>query len=220
MSDHSFQSVLKDLRDLYAIRNNLNSWKRKRDDFDVILKSRSVSLDTATRKQNVKTYSLQQSELEGAYTGLVQRMAGLNKEDQKRAQWQLSDLKFDIDCAGMMVAQLQEAPGISMNTEGYAELVKTNMDLLDKDLARTNKLIISVENVLRKLINAELDIHEARLKYYQIQSQLAKVRILDKSLGDLDDHAAVQQNGKQVEQGPVPPSRKHKAEVRGSGDAA
>jgi tetratricopeptide (TPR) repeat protein len=220
MSDHSFQSVLKDLRDLYAIRNNLNSWKRKRDDFDVIIKSRSVSLDIEARKQNIKTYSGQQSEHQDAYAGLVQRTANLDKAKQERVQWLLSDLNYEIDCADMMIAQLHDAPGVSRNTDGYAQLVKTNMDLLDRELVRTNKLIDKVENVLIKLIDAELDIHEARMKYYQVQSQLAKVRILDKSLGDLDGPATDEQNGEQVKQGPAPSSNDHKADARGGGDAA
>ena len=38
-----------------------------------------------------------------------------------------------------------------------------------------------------ELINAELDVHEERLKYYRVQAHLAKARILDRSLAALDN---------------------------------
>ena len=60
---------------------------------------------------------------------------------------------------------------------------------LEKELEKTNELINKVENVMIELINAELDVHEERLKYYQVQSHLAKVRILDSTLSDLDGPA-------------------------------
>jgi len=60
------------------------------------------------------------------------------------------------------------------------------MKRLDMELDNTNALIEKVENVMLELVNAELGIHEERLKYYRVQSHLAKVRILDSSLADLE----------------------------------
>jgi tetratricopeptide (TPR) repeat protein len=219
ISDHSFQSVIKDLRDLYAIRNNLNSWKRKQDDFDVIIKSRSASLDVKRRNQNISTSSGQQAVLQNRYSALTLRAAALGKEDQERVQWLLSDIQFEINSAGMMVKQLHDGPGVSMNTDGYALLVKNNMDVLEKDLEKTNELIDKVENVLRELVNAELDIHEERLKYYRVQAHLAKARILDHSLTALDDPAASDHVGIPVNRKLAAPSDEHKADSKGGGDA-
>jgi tetratricopeptide (TPR) repeat protein len=220
MSDHSFQSVLKDLRDLYAIRNNLNGWKRKQDDFDVIIQSRSSSLDTGPRTRNIKRYSGLQGELRNSYIDLVQRMAGLDADKRKRVQWLLDDVGFEIDSAGMMVAQLQEAPGMTLDTAGYAQLVSDKMESLEKELGRTNELISKVENVLFELINAELDVHEARLKYYRVQSQLAKVRILDKSLTDANGPGFDDRSGVSADQAPESSSNGQKAGAQGVGDAA
>jgi hypothetical protein len=201
MSDHSFQSVLKDLRDLYAIRNNLNSWKRRKDDFDVIIESRAASLDTSQRKQNIESYTTQQADLQTKHVALEQRAQSLAGDDRKRVQWLLDDIQFKIDRAGMLVAQLHEAPGVTMNSEGYAILVNENMSILEKELEKTNELIDSVENVLLELIAAELDIHKERLKYYRIQAHLAKARILDRSLAALDDTDTVEASVKQTNDG-------------------
>jgi tetratricopeptide (TPR) repeat protein len=194
MSDHSFQSVLKDLRDLYAIRNNLNSWKRKRDDFEVIIASRSASLDVDQRDVNISVFSKKQTDLQKRYTALALRASSLEEDDKKRVQWLLSDVQFEINSAGMMVNQLHDGPAVSMNTEDYAILVRNKMEVLEQELQNTNVLITKVENVLLELINAELDIHEERLKYYRVQSHLAKARILDRSLASLDDPGSGEQH--------------------------
>ncbi|MEN8130878.1 MAG: hypothetical protein ABFS45_11925 [Pseudomonadota bacterium] len=219
MSDHSFQSVLKELRDLYAIRNNLNSWKRKQDDFEVIIEARSVSPDVKRRKQNIKTYSTQQADLQARYSALAGRAATLDKENQERVSWLLGDIQSEIESAGIMVGQLQNPTGVSMSIDRYVILVENLMQVLDKELENTNKLIKKVESVLFELVNAELDIHRERIKYYRVQSHLAKVRILDRSLSDLDvpaesEHIEVPVNGK-----PAVPSDDYQAKVQGDGDA-
>lgn len=220
MSDHSFQSVLKDLRDLYAIRNNLKSWKRKRDDFDVIIQARAVSLDAESREKNIKTYSGKQAELQDRYSDLVMRVSTLGEEDQDRLQWLMKDIQFEINNAGMVVKQLQNSPAGSLDTADYALLIKNNMDILEKELEKTNELIGKVESVVIELINAELDIHEARLKYYRVQSELAKVRILDRSLTESDGPAADEHPDKRVTKKPLTAPKNHKAKAQGDGDAA
>ncbi len=187
ISDHSFQSVLKDLRDLYAIRNNLNGWKRKQDDFDVIISSRAASLDSAKRGRDMDAHSTRQTELKDSYSSLMQRVEGLNTEDRERVQWLFDDIRGEIDSAGLLVELLRAGHGISGDISDYAQLVKAGMESVEEELVKTNALIAKVEQVMLELINAELDIHAQRLKYYRVQSHLAKARILDKSLAVLDD---------------------------------
>lgn len=220
MSDHSFQSVLKDLRDLYAIRNNLEGWKRKQDDFDVIIQSRSVSLDNGSRKQNIEISTVQQSELLSRYTELVQRMNTLDEENRERLQWLMNGIQYELTNAGVMVGLLRNAPGVAPDTNDYALQIKNNMEILDTELEKTNGLIEKVENVIIELINAELDIHEERLKYYRVQSQLAKVRILDKSLTEADEPDTDNHSDKPATQEPEERPKQHEANVRGDDDAA
>lgn len=220
MSDHSFQSVLKDLRDLYAIRNNLTMWKQKRDDFDVILKSRSVSLGSMERAEEIKSVTHRQSELQERLATLTERASLLDSEDQKRVQWLLGDIRFDLESGMTVAAQLDTPPGYSATTESYAALVENNMKSVDTELDRTDALIEMVENVMLELVNAELDVHEERLKYYRVQSHLAKVRILDGSLADLNTQQEDDEHDDTESQPDPDQSEIEKHATRSDGDAA
>ena len=139
------------------------------------------------KKNTITVYSDRQAVLQDKFTVLVRRADSLDKHDKQRVQWLLSDLQFEINSAGVLVKQLHDNSGVTKNTDEYASRVNSNMDILEQELQKTNVLIEKVENVLIELINAELDIHEERLKYYRVQSHLAKARILDRSLAELDD---------------------------------
>ena len=220
MSDHSFQSVLKDLRDLYAIRNNLNSWKNKQDDFDVILGARTASLDAGDRMQGIEAGSRRMAELQKDYADLIQQAEQLNADQSDRVQWLIDDIDFELGNAEMMTEQLRTPAGFALNKEHYAAQVERNMRVLDGALDKTNELIGNVEDVMLELVNAELGIHEERLRYYRVQSHLAKVRILDRSLADLD---APPEDGHKDEpdSGAEPVSLEKEGPVReGDGDAA
>ena len=219
ISDHSFQSVMKDLRDLYAIRNNLKGWKRKQDDFAVILKARSASLQAKNRHPNIKALAERQSALQTRYMDLKQRAGALGTKDYERVQWLLADIQFDINSSAALVSQLADGAGVSLDVDRYAALVKSDMDSLDGELEKTNALIAKVENVLRVLIAAELDIHEERLKYYRVQAQLAKARILDRSLTMLDDPRAGDKRVALTGSTATETSSKHPSDAPGGGNA-
>lgn len=187
ISDHSFQSVMKDLRDLYAIRNNLNSWKRKRDDFDVILHARTLATSSGRRIPDTESLAARQAAARDGHAALEARIDGLDAEDRERVQWMLDDIRSAVDNAGLLVQLLDDEANYFRDSGDYAQLVNSNMEVLQAELDRTNALVSKVEAVLVELINAELDVHQQRLKYYRVQAHLAKARILDRSLADLDD---------------------------------
>lgn len=201
MSDHSFQSVLKDLRDLYAIRNNLEYWKQKRDDFEVMLEAHSRTVINGDRDKRLATALQRQSTLQQHYTQLKQKAALIDPYEQDRLEWLLADVQFELDSARMMTLQLESSSGITSTPENSALAVEHAMTRLDKELKNTNMLIGKVEKVMFELINAELGVHEKRLKYYRVQSHLAKARILDRSLADLevstDDQLTEEQKNQQ-----------------------
>jgi tetratricopeptide (TPR) repeat protein len=194
MSDHSFQSVLKDLRDLYAIRNNLEAWKRKRNDFKVILDARSASFGAKAIRPDVLSYVKLNAGHQDKHDALELRASSLDSEGKKRVKWLLDDIQFGIDVADAKLHQFPNSPGISPDTTGYGRLVEQNMRYLEAELERTNALIAKVEAVLLELVNAELEVHEERIKYYRIQAHLAKARILDRSLANLDNETAKPQS--------------------------
>ena len=220
MSDHSFQSVLKDLRDLYAIRNNLEAWKRKQDDFDVIIQSRFASAAAEGGTQENDTHVRLLHEFDETHATLARRAATLGPDEQRQVQWVLADTREAIETGNTLAGQLQGASGVFSDTGIYAGLVITYMEALDHELEKTAELIDKVENVVYELVNAELLIHEERLKYYRIQSHLAKVRILDQSLTELDGGAAEDRDDGPMQPDQADPAGHNRADHRGDDHAA
>ncbi|MBW7471174.1 hypothetical protein QQF73_02845 [Marinobacter sp. M216] len=200
MSDHSFQSVLKDLRDLYAIRNNLENWQARRDDFDVILAARAGSIDGESHRQGLSRLARQVSESRQRYQALAGRMDSLAPDAQERLKWQLEDLAFDITRSENMLEALSGAHTISGGGQ-FSQAVVRMMAQVDDQMVRTEGLITRLEDVMRTLVATELDIHEQRLQQYQVEAQLAKVRILDRSLKDLE---VIEEDGQSPESAAAP----------------
>lgn len=186
MSDHSFQSVMKDLRDLYAIRNNLEVWKNKQDDFAVILEARGERLGGESRGESLTRLAGDTAEAQAQYNELVQRAHGLPEEQQEHIQWLLDGLATELERSQAIVGGLQGANRADRGGVAYAADVERMMAAVDAEVERTDALIEKLEQVMLTLVSTELDIHEQRLKHYQVEAQLAKVRILDRSLIELD----------------------------------
>jgi len=189
MSDHSFQSVLKELRDLYAIRNNLKEWKQKRDDFNLILSVRTRANGTAASKPDLDAYSEQRVALDAKAGSLRDRIQALNEDDRQRLTWLLDEIQDDLSASSTMIRQLKLSETPQVPVSAFQLLVNQYMDSTDVELDKTEKLIDKVESVMMELVNAELDVHEERIKYYRVQSHLAKVRILDRTLSEYDEPA-------------------------------
>ncbi len=186
MSDHSFQSVMKDLRDLYAIRNNLAVWKNKQDDFAVILEARGESLGADGRGHSLTRLAGDTADADARYRQLLERASILPDEKQEHIQWLLEGLATELDRSRTIVSGLQGADRADRGGVAYAGDVERMMRAVDAEVARTGALIEQLEQVMLTLVSTELDIHEQRLKHYQVEAQLAKVRILDRSLIELD----------------------------------
>ena len=60
-----------------------------------------------------------------------------------------------------------------------------------QQLNKTNSYIERLEPIMRKLVNAELDKHENRIRYYWAQSRLAKARLYDRKLLLLEQNQTV-----------------------------
>lgn len=189
MSDHSFQSVLKDLRDLYAIRNNLQRWKRRRSDFETILAARISSPSGSSHGDRLRMISQGLTEAQARYRNLSARMAQLPEDKREANQWLLEDLNFEIKRAENALTALQGSKALT-DTSHFRQEVTGMMADVDARLLQTNSLIARLEDVMVSLVTTELDIHERRLKQYQVEAQLAKVRILDRSLQTLEPDEA------------------------------
>ncbi|MDX1693299.1 MAG: hypothetical protein R3208_06020 [Ketobacteraceae bacterium] len=186
MSDHSFQSVLKDLRDLYAIRNNIQNWRSREHEFDTILQARSRASRSGLTVSKARDEYKKALEIR---TDLKNKLASLNEKDQTRMKWLLDEAQQSLSQAEQSLAILENSGQGSFYDTGFKGRVDSVKTRLRNEAQRTDKLISRIENVLKGLVVAELDIHEQRIGYYMVQAQLAKTRILDRNLIELDPTA-------------------------------
>ena len=105
------------------------------------------------------------AELQEDYAGLIQQAEQLNADQSDRVQWLIDDIDFELGNAEMMTEQLRTPAGFALNKEHYAAQVERNMRVLDGALDKTNELIGNVEDVMLELVNAQLVLHEERLRY-------------------------------------------------------
>ena len=129
----------------------------------------------------MKSLAARQAGIRDTLSALEQCVDGLDTEDRRRVQWMLDDVHTETDQAEQLVQLLDDKSNYVRDSGDYAQLVRHDMEDLEAELKNTNALISRVEAVMVELINAELDVHEQRLKYYRVQAHLAKARILDPS---------------------------------------
>ncbi|WP_020410947.1 tetratricopeptide repeat protein [Hahella ganghwensis] len=214
MSDHSFQSVLKDLRDLYSVRNNLRTWKSREDDFAIILQARSHGIKGNVTTGRLTAASQKAKQAKNKAEVLARRASSLPSESQEKIQWLLDGLNYEIGRSQAMLTGIKSSDGST--GRHYRDEVRSLMALVKEKEEYTTSLIKKLEKVMQKLVTTELDIHEQRLKHYQVEAQLAKVRILDRSLMDLD----IPETSMNTEEAPVNTSAvKIEGETRGGSNA-
>ncbi len=191
MSSNAFSEVLRELADLYVIRDNLNFWLSRSEEHNVILenadkknfnqelghffaKSETLKNKLETQKSDLKLYTLT-----------------LDEKDQERMTALLETAQQELDLLKSKVEKLTKLDSAYKQPESYKALVKNNRVRLQKELEKTENYIDRLEPVMRKLVNAELDKHENRIRYYWAQSRLAKARLYDKELLSLERPPAV-----------------------------
>ena len=147
--------------------------------------ARTGSLDGESHSQSLSRLGRQVDEARQRHAALTARAARLSGDDRQQLQWLLDELAFDIRRGEGMLASLRGS-GQSLGSARFEADVVRMMAAVDDNVARTDALIAHLEDVMLTLVSTELDIHEQRLKHYQVEAQLAKVRILDRSLLELD----------------------------------
>ena len=191
MSSNAFSEVLRELADLYVIRDKLNYWLGRSEEHKVILesadkknfggelsdffsKSNNLRAQFADKKAELRLYTLT-----------------LEEKDQERMTALLDTAQKELDFLNSKVTKLTELDSAYKQPESYKGLVQKNRARLEKQLIKTEEYVGRLEPIMRKLVNAELDKHENRIRYYWAQSRLAKARLYDRELLLLESPAAV-----------------------------
>ncbi len=84
MSSNAFHSVIKELRDLYALRNNLTYWGRQANEHQLIIKHRQQGLTSRKIQAYITKTERKQKQLEDEISDLRLHTMTLDVEEQDR----------------------------------------------------------------------------------------------------------------------------------------
>ncbi|WNO10721.1 hypothetical protein [Teredinibacter sp. KSP-S5-2] len=186
MASNAFTEVLRELTDLYYIQNNLQYWSKQTAEHALILENSSQK----TFDKNVRQFLQKSETLQSRFDDqtLELRLLTLTLEEsvQDRMSALIETTMQELKILQGTVNQLKDVKAPYRLPESYDGMVAALHKRLDVQLAETNKFISVLEPVMRDLVNVELNKHEERMRYYWAQSRLAKARLYDSTLLELE----------------------------------
>jgi len=187
MSSNPFHSVIKELRDLYALRANLSYWGRQAKEHQLIIKHRQQGLTSHKIGSFVSRAEQQKTDLENNISDLRLHTMTLDVEEQERFEALLEATDSDFEYLDDKLAKVKAIKKPFKQSEENVRWAKKLHKRIEQKLATTDRLIKKLENVMRIVVNAELDTHEERMRYYWAQARLGKARLYDQTLNQIED---------------------------------
>ena len=187
MSSNPFHSVIKELRDLYALRNNLNYWGRQALEHQLIIQYRQQGLTSKSIGDFVFKAQGQQERLENEISDLRLHTMTLDVEEQERFTALLESTDQSFTFLEDKLSKIQSIKEPYRQSEKNVRWAKKLHKRIKQKLAVTDGLIKKLEQVMRIVVNAELDNHEERMRYYWAQARLGKARLYDQTLNNIED---------------------------------
>lgn len=186
MSSNAFNEVLKELADLYAIKENLQYWLKRSGEHRIILSSAEQKNYDGKLQIFLKRSEELREKLAEQKTELKLYSLALNEKDQERMTALHEVTSKELVLLESRVAQLLDIDSAYKQPAHFQSMVDDHHERLQNHLSKTESFIHALEPVMRKLINLELDKHEKRMHYYWAQSKLAKTRLYDSNLLSLE----------------------------------
>ena len=201
MSSNAFNEVLKELADLYAIEDNLNYWIEQSDQHLIVLQNaREKNFDATIRDSFLQSAQLH-NRFGDQSAELRLHTLTLPEKDQARMSALLDTTGQELSLLDNKVSLLTELESAYRQPDYYQTMVVDHHQRLQQQLVKTQKYIMLLEPVMRRLVNLELDKHEKRMHYYWAQSRLAKARLYDKTLLSLEKARPVNSEADQQKEG-------------------
>ena len=189
MSSNPFHSVIKELRDLYALRKNLVYWERQAKEHQLIIKHRQQGWSSKDLERFVKKSVKKQTALEESISDLRLHTMTLDVKEQKRFKSLLEATERDFEYLDDKIEKIKEIKEPYRQSEQQVIWAKSLHKRIGKKIDTTIHLIKKLENVMRIVVNAELDNHQERMTYYLAQAKLGKARLYDQTLYQIEDDA-------------------------------
>jgi hypothetical protein len=196
MSSNSFHSVLKELRDLYALRENLNYWSRQAQEHQLIISHRHQGWSSDSLHQFVSASRVQKEGMAIQISELALQAKTLSIKEQNRFAPLLEATKDDFKFLDSNFSKIEKIEKPYQESEKTLAWMKRLHQRITQQRQQTELMIDKLENVMRIVVNAELDKHEERMRYYWAQARLGKARLYDQTLNTLEEDA-LQQAGPQ-----------------------
>lgn len=187
MASNHFYSVIKELRDLYGIRRNLEFWQMQTQQHALIIRLRREQTGMEQLMADVQRSEEQFRFYKESLQDLRLTTLTLPEWDQERFASLWKNTLRQLDLVGdrvTQVASIRTPYRLSQQLEQQSVQMTARVD---QELAATNALIRALENRMRAVIQAELDRHEERIRYYWAQARLGKARLYDKALINLEE---------------------------------
>lgn len=189
MASNAFQESLKELADLYAIRKNLLYWKDQSKQHELVLSKQGSSLSAANYDSLLAKSDKAYQQYSDQILELRLHVQTLETPDQKRFTSLLDTSQSELELLEDKVTHLKNVSRPYRHTKDQKVKVKELHKRIDQELRLSNKLIDKIEPVMRAVVNSELDKHEERMRYYWAQARLAKARLYDSTLLNLENES-------------------------------
>ena len=189
MSSNPFHSVIKELRDLYALRNNLDYWSRQAKEHMLIIEHRQQGWSSKGLQHFIKKSEDMQTQLELAISDLRLHTMTLDVKEQERFSALLEATDKDFTYLDDKLEKIKAIKKPYQQSERNVLWAKTLHHRIKNKLIKINNMIKQLENVMRVVVNAELDKHQERMTYYLAQARLGKARLYDQTLNSIEDDA-------------------------------
>lgn len=186
MASHPFHETLRELADLYAIEANLRYWSLQAEEHRLILENAGKkAFDEDVRHLVSKSTELKEY-FNDQNTEMKLYALVLDEKDQDRLAALIQTTERELQLLDSKVEKISTYKKPYEQPDHYHQMIIDRHREIEQQLAETEKFIVSFERIMRRLVNAELDKHEERMRYYSAQSRLAKARLYDMTLLSLE----------------------------------
>jgi len=187
MASHPFHETLKELAELYSLRENLNYWLRQADEHLIIMDNATKKAFDERSQALIDTSAALTERFDEQKRELSLLNLTLEEEAQERVGILLTSTDEALAVLDEKVVMFQTLETVYTQPSEYRPEVEDLHERIRVLLQKTELNIVKLEPVMRSLVKAELDRHEERMNYYLARSRLAKARLYDTNLSTLRD---------------------------------
>lgn len=182
MASPVFSQVLRELAELYAIRDNLNYWASQTGQHHLILETAAEKRFDDSMKIVIDDSAKINDRLANQRRELGLLSLSLSPRDQDRLRASLDNASRELAQLDATIRNLRRQSEPYRQPSSYPAMVRGNHARIVEAQEQVEAFIARLEPLMRNLVNAELNTHEERMRYYLAQTRLAKARLYDTAL--------------------------------------